>query len=64
MWFRFVALHMLGISLSSIMCVRPVIITATLWLVSVVGQSPFVCVIEGIIITATFVPVLIAWLTY
>lgn len=44
--------------------VYPGVITMTLWLVSVFGQSPFVCVIVGIIITDTFGPVLIAWLPY
>lgn len=66
MWLPFAALNMLGISSSSIMCVRPshhhnVIVTR---LLSVFGQSPFVCVIVGIIITATFGPLLIAWLPY
>lgn len=40
------------------------IITMALWLVSVFGQSPFVCVIARIIITATFGLVVIALLPY
>lgn len=55
---------LLQFSLPRKKCVSQIILTMTFWLVSAFGQSTFVRLILGIIITASFSPVPIACLPY